>query len=282
MGIGVSRLNTLAWSLVDRMLHLLDAEEREGVRGDLAESDDSASQALWSVLCLAVYRQSVLWRGSRPWLVLILFVLPLGVLLSVTSSELAGTSAIYLWLEVNNLDLSLVRSPGYWYTLLQVLPPLLLPCLVFGCVAWMAGVLLTGISRGRLGINGTLLCVAVLCGNAFALSRLTYNRTFDCNAAVHANAFYRIVFPILFKSLCVLLPAFMGMRQGLRSFSASVRSLLFAFVVICSLSMLASVTTCWWLQIWSLSPLALAAFAFVGPAGYLLVERHSFRRRYWA
>jgi hypothetical protein len=273
MGIGVSRLNTL---------HLLDAEEREGVRGDLAESDDSASQALWSVLCLAVYRQSVLWRGSRPWLVLILFVLPLGVLLSVTSSELAGTSAIYLWLEVNNLDLSLVRSPGYWYTLLQVLPPLLLPCLVFGCVAWMAGVLLTGISRGRLGINGTLLCVAVLCGNAFALSRLTYNRTFDCNAAVHANAFYRIVFPILFKSLCVLLPAFMGMRQGLRSFSASVRSLLFAFVVICSLSMLASVTTCWWLQIWSLSPLALAAFAFVGPAGYLLVERHSFRRRYWA
>ena len=144
MGVRVSNQRTLAWWLVDRILHLLDAEEREAVRGDLAESCDSAAQALRSVLRLVMHRQSVLWQHPRPWLVLFLFVMPLGVLLSLTSRSHAGLSAIYLWLIVNNANLSLLRSAGFWYTLLQVLPTLLLPSLSLGCVAWMAGVLLAG------------------------------------------------------------------------------------------------------------------------------------------
>jgi hypothetical protein len=274
MGVGVRSQNALAWSLVNHSLHLLDPDEREALCGDLAESGDSALQALGSVLCLAVYRQSILWRRSSPWLVLVFFVLPVGVLLSLAAREHAGTSAIYLWLEVNNADLSLIRSAGYWYTLWQVLPSLLLPCLSLGCVAWMAGVLLSDISRRSLWINGALFCIVVLYANTSASASQAYPFTFDCNAAVHANTFYRSVFPVLFLSICILLPAILGMRQGLRlnRLSASLRSLLLVFVLICSLSLLAGVSTSWWLRIWSLSPLALAAFAVVGPAGYLVIQ----------
>jgi hypothetical protein len=273
MGVRVSNQRTLAWWLVDRILHLLAAEEREAVRGDLAESCDSAAQALRSILLLIIHRQSVLWQHPRPWLVLFLFVLPLGVLLSLTSRSHAGLSAIYLWLVVNNANLSLLRSAGFWYTLLQILPALLLPSLSLGCVAWMAGVLLAGIARPTLWISGALLCVVLLCVNVFALPQ----PPFDNNAAVRANAFYRSVFPILFQCLCILLPAVLGMRRG--ELSPPLRSLLSASILICAFSFLAGISTFWWLCIWALPPLALAAFSCLGPAAYLLTQSHSLHRR---
>jgi hypothetical protein len=125
MGVRVSNQRTLAWWLVDRILRLLDAEEREAVRGDLAESCDSAAQALRSVFHLIMHRQSMLWQYPRPWLVLFLFVMPLGMLLSFASRSHAGPSSIYLWLVVNNANLSLLHNAGYWYTLLQIVPALL-------------------------------------------------------------------------------------------------------------------------------------------------------------
>jgi hypothetical protein len=274
MGIRVSNRRTLAWWLVDRILHLLEAEEREAVRGDLAESPDSAALALRSVLRLVVHRQSVLWQRPRPWLVLFLFVMPLGVLLSLTSRSHAGLSAIYLWLIVNNANLSLLRSAGFWYTLLQVLPALLLPSLSLGCVAWTAGVLLAGIARRTLWISGALLCLVLLCVNAFALPQPPHGPGFDNNAAVHANLFYHSVFPLLFQCLCILLPAFLGMRQVRQpgKLPPSLRSLLWASILICAFSLLAGVSTFWLLRIWALPPLVLAAFACIGPAAYLLTQ----------
>jgi hypothetical protein len=179
MGVRVSNQRTIAWWLVDRILHLLDEEERDAVRGDLAESCDSAAQALRSVLRLVMHRQSMLWQHPRPWLVLFLFVMPLGVLLSFTSRSHAGLSAIYLWLVVNNANFSLLRSAGFWYTLLQILPALLLPSLYLGCVAWMAGALLAGIARRTLWISGALLCLMLLCANALSLPQPQQVLAFD-------------------------------------------------------------------------------------------------------
>jgi hypothetical protein len=281
MGVRVSNQRTLAWWLVDRTLHLLDAEEREAVRGDLAESCDSAAQALRSVLRLVMHRQSMLWQQPRPWLVLFLFVVPLGVLLSLTSRSHAGLSAIYLWLVVNNANFSLLRSAGFWYTLLQILPALLLPSLYLGFVAWMAGALLAGIARRTLWISGALLCLMLLCANALSLPQPQQVLAFDNNAAVHANVFYRDVFPILFQCLCILLPAFLGMRQGQQpgKLSSSLRRLLWASILICAFSLLAGVSTFWLLRIWVLPPLVLAVFACIGPAAYLLTQSRSLHRR---
>jgi hypothetical protein len=268
----VSSQRTLAWWLVGGMLYLLDAEEREALRGDLVESCDSGARALRSVLRLVLYRQSMLWQHSRPWLVLFLFVMPLGVLLSFASRNHAGLSAIYLWLVVNNANLSLLQSAGFWYTLMQILPALLVPCFILGCFAWTAGALLAGIVRRTLRIHCVLFCLALLCANLIALPVPQQPIAFDNNAAVHANVFYRSIFPLLFQCLCILLPVLLGMRAG--RLRASLRPLLWASILICAFLFAAGVSTLWWLRIWALPPLAVAAFAAVGPAGYLLTQVH--------
>jgi hypothetical protein len=274
MGIRVTNQRTLAWWLVDRILHLLDAEEREAVRGDLAESCDSAAQALRSVLRLTMHRQSILWQHPRPWLVFVLFVMPLGMLLSFASRSHAGFSAIYLWLVVNNANLSLLHSVGYWYTLLQIVPALLLPCLCLGCVAWMAGVLLAGIARRTFWTNGGLLCLVLLWGNAFALPQPEHVLAFNNNAAVNADVFYRSIFPLLLQCLCILIPGLLGMWQAtqMEKLRPSLQLLFWAAILICAFSLMAGVSPFWLLRIWALPPLALSAFACAGPAGSFLVQ----------
>ena len=273
----MSHQRTLAWSLVERVLRLLDTEERDAVWGDLTESCDSAAQALGGALRLVMHRQLMLWQRPRPWLVLCLFVVPLGVLLSFTSRSHAGLSSIYLWLIVNNANLSLLRSGGFWYVTLQVLPALLLPSLSLGCVAWMAGVLLSGIARRTFWTNGALLCLVLLCANAFALPRPLSALVFDNNAAVHANLFYRSIFPLLLQCLCILVPVFWGMQSG--GLSPVLRSLLWVSILVCAFSLVAGVSTFWWLRIWALPPLALVGFAVLGPAGYVLTRCHSLHWR---
>jgi hypothetical protein len=223
----------------------------------------------------------MLWQHPRPWLVLCLFVMPLGVLLSLTSRSHAGLSAIYLWLVVNNANLSLLHSAGYWYTLLQILPALLLPCLSLGCVAWTAGVLLAVIARRTLWTNGALLCLVLLCANAFALPQPQRVLAFDNNAAVHADVFYRSIFPLLFQCLCILIPAFLGMRQATQmdKLRPSLQLLFWAAILICAFSLLAGVSPFWLLRIWALPPLALSAFACAGPAGYFLAQNRPLHGR---
>lgn len=281
MGAGVSSQRAPGWRLVDGVLHLLDAEERDAVRGDLAESCESAAQALRGVLRLVIHRQSMLWQHSRPWLVLFLFVMPLGVLLSFASCSHVGLSSIYLWLVINNVNLSLLHNAGYWYTLLQILPTLLLPCIMLGCIAWTAGVLLAGIARRTLWTNGVVLCLVLLCANTFTLPQPQHVLAFDGNAPVHEDVFYRSIFPLLFQCLCILLPAFLGMRQArhIGKLSSSLRLLFWATMLICGLSLLAAGSPFWMLRIWALPPLALAGFAGIGPAAYLLTKSHSLHWR---
>jgi hypothetical protein len=207
--------------------------------------------------------------------------MPLGVLLSLSSRSYAGMSSIYLWLVVNNADLSLLQSAGFWYTLLQILPALLVPCFIFGCFAWTAGALLAGIARRTLRIHCVLFCLALLCANAFAFPEPHRFLTFDNNAPVHANVFYRSVFPLLLQFLCILLPALLGMRQVTRTGKQqpSFQPLFWASILICTFLLAAGASTFWWLRIWALPPLALAAFAAVGPAGYLLTQGHFLHRR---
>ncbi len=273
----MSNQRTLAWSLVERILQLLDTEERDAVWGDLTESCDSAARALGGALRLVMHRQLMLWQRPRPWLVLCLFVMPLGVLLSFTSRSHAGLSSIYLWLIVNNANLSLLRSGGFWYMTLQVLPALLLPSLSLGCVAWMAGVLLAGVARRTFWTNGALLCLVLLCANAFALPGPLSALAFDNNAAVHANVFYRSVFPLLFQCFCILVPVFLGMQSG--KLPPLLRSLLWVSILVCAFSLVAGASTFWWLRIWALPPLALVGFAGLGPAGYVLTRCHSLHWR---
>ena len=94
-------MTRICWWLVDRSSRLLEPDEREAVRGDLAESGETGGQALRGVLGLVVRRQVALWKHWRPWLALIGLVVPLGMLLTLTSRATANGSAIYVWRYAN-------------------------------------------------------------------------------------------------------------------------------------------------------------------------------------
>src|SRR5260370_23090728 len=97
-------MNRIFWGLVDISSRMLNPEEREVVRGDLAESGEKGSRALRDVLGLVVRRQAALWTDWRPWLTLVRLVVPLGVLLSIASKSTADGSAVYIWMYADNLD----------------------------------------------------------------------------------------------------------------------------------------------------------------------------------
>jgi hypothetical protein len=74
-------MTRIAWSLVDAVSQLLERDEREAVRGDLAEAGESAWQGLAAVAGLVIRRQALLWKNWRPWLAAFGLALPSSFLL---------------------------------------------------------------------------------------------------------------------------------------------------------------------------------------------------------
>ncbi|MBZ5634636.1 MAG: hypothetical protein LAO55_16045 [Acidobacteriia bacterium] len=66
------------------MSRMLEPDEREASRGDLAESGEHGGQALLGLVGLVVRRQAALWKDWRPWLALVGLVIPLGMRHSIT------------------------------------------------------------------------------------------------------------------------------------------------------------------------------------------------------
>jgi hypothetical protein len=75
-------MTRICWWLVDVLSRMLDADERQAVRGDLAESGESVVRAIRDVLGLIVRRQVGLWAGWQPWLALLGIACLAGVPLS--------------------------------------------------------------------------------------------------------------------------------------------------------------------------------------------------------
>jgi hypothetical protein len=61
----------ICWRLVDMLSRMLDTDERQVVRGDVAESGQGVGRAVWDVFDLVVRRQIGLWTVWQPWLALI-------------------------------------------------------------------------------------------------------------------------------------------------------------------------------------------------------------------
>jgi hypothetical protein len=75
-------MKRICWWLVDVLSRMLDADERQAVRGDLAESGESVVRVIRDVLDLIVRRQVGLWAGWQPWLALLGIACLAGVPLS--------------------------------------------------------------------------------------------------------------------------------------------------------------------------------------------------------
>ena len=216
-------MSRLCWWLVDLVSRTLEPDEREAVRGDLAESGETSGQAFLDVLGLALRRQSALWTDCRPWLILLGLVLPLGVLLCLISRQDADRSAIYLWLYGNNWDTSLWSNPGFRHELARHTGTILAANFNLFCWSWSGGFLLGSVSRRSLPVQSIFFVLFVLFGaflgappRHFGHGLFYRARDFSNNAAVFDLAFYGVVFPLILRFALVLGPSVWGMWQAER------------------------------------------------------------------
>ncbi|HEX4019904.1 MAG TPA: hypothetical protein VHX63_02065 [Acidobacteriaceae bacterium] len=206
--------------LVDIASRMLAPNEREAVRGDLAESGATGIQALRDVLGLALRRQAALWKDWRPWLALCALAIPLGLFLSLASRRTADISSIYLWMYANNWDWSFLGSIAFWHGLAACLPAVLQSCLVLICLSSVSGFLIASLSRRTLWVQISVFCLVLLfAGLPGAPQFLNHAlflqpaRGFNPNRVVFALGFYRIIVPLLVQAFLVLLPFFWATRQ---------------------------------------------------------------------
>lgn len=237
----------LCWWLVDIVSQGLEPDERDAVRGDLAEFSETAGQALCQVLGLVVRRQAALWINWRPWVGLLFLAVPLGIVFCVVSKLLAHGSAIDLWLYTNYWSPTILENAAYRHDFLRYVGIALLNCGMLAGAAWIGGFALGFVCRRSLPLNvvvfGVLLFFAEILYSprspvwmVYALGdllRFFWDHVFvlrshplyelsvlgrnypSVNAFVFEHAFYRAIFPLLLQTVLVLLPSLWGMRQSL-------------------------------------------------------------------
>ena len=101
------------WWLADAASQLLEPRERDAVRGDLIESGSSGWRALREILGLVARRQGAFWMDWRPWLAMVVIVLPIGLMLSHVSRWLADGNAVYIAVYTRLWDWAHLGYPGW-------------------------------------------------------------------------------------------------------------------------------------------------------------------------
>lgn len=217
--------------LVDVVSRALEADEQDAVRGDFAESKESAGSALRGVMGLVVRRQAASWKHWQAWVILALLVVPLAVLLSVVSRLAAGQNATYVWLYANNWDWALLRYKEFWYEFGDSVWFVFMKCLPLACWSWTAGFVLGSVPRRLVPANAVLFCIVLLLGELFAApiylaSWLPYVHAPDQNDPVSTLGFYKTVFPLIVLTVLVVFPSLRGMAwgRGLARFRPILRS----------------------------------------------------------
>lgn len=217
-------MNRFFWWLADLVSRTLDTDEREAVRGDLAESGETGGRAFMDVLGLVLRRQSALWTNWRPWLVLAGLVLPVGVLLCWISRGSADGSAIYLWLYVNYWEPSFLTNPSLRHDLVLQAVAIMAGYFTLFCWSWSSGFLVGSVSRRRLPLLSVLFVLFVLFGGYMGepprhFGRALFHRArdFSNHSAVFEPVFFRVLFPVILQFALVLSPSVWGMVQAERA-----------------------------------------------------------------
>jgi hypothetical protein len=150
-------MSDIGWSVVDVFSRFLENDEREAVRGDLAEAGEDAWHGFVDVLGLIVRRQAALWKSWQPWLAAFGLALPASFLLMGFS---VSVSRCY--------QRAMSAGPELW--MLAGYVPLLIGW------SWTGGFVVGWLSRRTLWVSGLATCLAcVFCLERFrqaSLSRL--------------------------------------------------------------------------------------------------------------
>lgn len=272
--------------LLGVVLGALDKDEREVVCGDLLEARESPTASVFQVLSLVIKKQMVLWAEWQPWLVLATVAFPLAVVLSQTAKDFAGWSAIYSWMLINNTDVAMLRSPGFWSGVWESSWVIGKFAFVLFCCSWACGRLIAQLSRkARLSmaflfmLTSFFVIVVGIPSHARALLPNSNDRYFP-NEAVFANVFYREWFPLIVGAITVFVPLLLGIahREPADRKSKALRVFLYgatAFVIVGLVGQPWLLMEMW---SWQMIPVrfltlpSILPLASVGPACLLLVE----------
>jgi hypothetical protein len=212
----------IGWSLVDVVSQLLERDEREAVRGDLAESGQSAWQGLCDVLGLVIRREAAVWRNWRPWLAAFGLALPSSLLLMGFSLSVSRAYQHFIGPTILHATGLTVR-PGFSLLLCNVL--------LLAAWSWTGGFVVGSVSRRTVWVSAAL-CFApcVFCLERFRVESLSR-----------------------FCLLLFLVPAIWGVRQGLRIARIKLSS-----AIVLALAVTALTIPTWgskgpWIPNWALS-----------------------------
>jgi hypothetical protein len=223
-------MNGIAWVSVELASRLLEHDEREAVLGDLLEANQSAGQGLLDVFGLVLRRQAGLWKDFRPWLAGFVVALPSSYLLTYVSVSVSCTFQRL----VNH------RVYDKWWPTGQEGFSLLL-CHIFLLIAWSwaSGYVVGSLSRRTVWVSAALSL---------------FPSVYFCFPAIPLESLSRLCL-FLF-----LLPAILGVHQGMRNARISLRSA----------SFLALTVTVLMISAWSGKALWILNWALILPAWYLV------------
>jgi hypothetical protein len=244
-------MTSTCWWLMDLLSRMLDRDERDAVRGDLAELRTGAGRALVDILGLVVRRQAAFWKSWRQWVTLLGLIIPLGLMLGVQPVLLGRSYDLYLWIAGNYraIDPGLLQDDG-----LKIGSGILfLVChsLLLAGWSWSAGFVLGALSRRAIAVNGALFCLVLLGVEWWSAPKSRYYVA----GAVFAKTLSSLILPVILLAILVVLPAVWGMYQGRRLVTLWLPHAVLWAAMIAGLSVLAPTALWWWN--W--------------PAGYMLI-----------
>jgi hypothetical protein len=217
------------WSLVEVASQLLERDECEAVLGDMVEAGASAWHGLLDVLGLIIRRQVGLWKSWRPWFAAFGLALPCSFLLM-------GFSVSISWTYQHLMDAKVFQA-NELASSLRLLPLICHVLLLIGC-SWTSGFVVGSMSRRTLWVSIAATCSPCL----FCLAR------------------FRIESLSRLCLLLFLLPAILGVRQGLRR----------TRIKLAQATVLAVAITVLMILTWSGSAAWFLNWALIWPAWYMV------------
>ena len=259
-------MTQICWWLVDIVCRTFEPAERIAVRGDIAESGETATYALYDVAGLFARRQAVLWTDWKLWLAFVALVVPFGWILSGVSNRVADGSAIPIWMYANNWTWTYVTNPAFRLDLIHHSFTISKQYLTLFCCSWTCGLMLGVLSRRAIPVIAAIFCLVLLARGIIGTPQLRGHG----HEAVFSLVFYNVIFPLIVLTMLVLLPVLWGMRAGLAlsHFPLPTQIVLWIFALV-TLTVMAAQQ---WLRFPMRGPGWYMTLAFATPAIYVFAR----------
>lgn len=230
-------MTQICWRLVDILSRMLDADERQAVRGDLAESGESIGMGLRDVLGLIVRRQIGLWTDWQPWLALLGVACLAGVLLSrILFRFNADLSQQLMAYQQYGVHFGTLLTPQQDMAFLLCLAVALLVWL------WTCGFVLGSLSGRAIWLTWSVFYLMVLDS---AWVRFVLSGNIILRNAGPLRLFMAVTVPLNIATLLFLLAGLCGAFLGVRRRVLALRA---AYVLASAITILTILTT--WMSGW--------------------------------